>query len=175
MGRALLKRPRVLLMDEPTRSIDPAHAADVWRLVRDEVNSVSGCLLMVTHQIQEALSLCTRVAILAEGQVVLDTSAVAMERYASDLDGFTISVRGLPNAEVPRLHLIDGIREVRVVSRVAGKQTIEVTTLNGDAPMTAFLAEVTRLGATICALNRATPLHGVVERLLFSGKAEVLA
>ena len=175
VARALLKRPRVLLMDEPTRSIDAAHAADVWRLVRDEVNSVSGCLLMVTHQIQEALSLCTRVAILADGQVVLDTSARAMERYASDLDGFTVSVRGLPNVEVPRLQLIDGIREVRVVSQVAGEQMLEVTTLNGDAPMAAFLAELTGLGATICALNRATPLQGILERLLFSAKVEVVA
>ena len=47
--------------------------------------------------------------------------------------------------------------------------------MNGDAPMAAFLAEVTGRGATICALNRATPLQGVVERLLFSAKAEVVA
>ena len=84
VARALLKSPRVLLMDEPTRSIDAGHAANVWRLVRDEVSEVSGCLLMVTHHIQEALSLCNRVAILADGQIVLDTTAGAMERYASD-------------------------------------------------------------------------------------------
>ena len=122
VARALLKCPRVLLMDEPTRSIDPAHAADVWRLVRDEVSDVEGCLLMVTHQIQEALSLCSRVAILADGQIVLDTSASAMERYASDLDGFTVSVRGLAGGDLSRLRLIQGIRDVQVVSQMAGEQ-----------------------------------------------------
>ena len=113
VARALLKRPRVLLMDEPTRSIDPSHAADVWRLVQDEVSEVDGCLLMVTHQIQEALSLCSRVAILAEGRIVLDTSATAMEKYASDQDGFTVSVRGLANSDIPRLRRIAGIRDVQ--------------------------------------------------------------
>ena len=175
VARALLKGPRVLLMDEPTRSIDPAHAAEVWRLVRDEVSEVSGCLLMVTHQIQEALTLCSRVAILADGQVVLDTTAGAMERYASDLDGFTVSVRGLSGDHLARLRLIQGIRDVRVVSQMAGEQMLEVMTFNGDTPMAAFLAEITGLGATICALNRATPLQGVVERLLFSANAEVVA
>lgn len=175
VARALLKSPRVLLMDEPTRSIDPGHAADVWRLVRDEVSEVEGCLLMVTHQIQEALSLCSRVAILADGQIVLDTTAGAMERYASDLDGFTVSVRGLSAHHLARLRIIHGIRDVRVVSQMAGEQMLEVTTFNGDGPMAAFLAEITGLGATICALNRATPLQGVVERLLFSANAEVVA
>ena len=175
VARALLKRPPVLLMDEPTRSIDPAHAAEVWRLVRDEVSQVSGCVVMVTHHIQEALSLCSRVAILAEGRVVLDTSAGAMERYASDLDGFTVSVRGLTTAGIPRLRLISGIRDVCVVSQTGGEQTLEVRTSSGDAPMAAFLAEVTGLGASVCAVNRATPLQSVVERLLFSVNAGVVA
>ena len=79
VARALLKRPRVLLMDEPTRSIDGAHAAEVWRLVREEMHGVQGCLVVVTHQIQEALSLCTRAIVIADGQVVLNTSTRKMD------------------------------------------------------------------------------------------------
>ncbi|MCC6382418.1 MAG: hypothetical protein IT304_07900 [Dehalococcoidia bacterium] len=153
-------------MDEPTRSIDPAHAADVWRLVREEVEQVNGCLILVTHQIQEALSLCTRVAILAEGKIVLDTTATSMGRFAADMDGFTVSVRGLAPGNLEQLRSFHGIRDVRVASQVAGEQWLEVWTRNGDAPMAGFLGEITGLGATICSLQRATPLQGVVERLL---------
>ncbi|MGE0600107.1 MAG: ABC transporter ATP-binding protein [Dehalococcoidia bacterium] len=167
VARALLKRPRVLLMDEPTRSIDPAHAADIWRLVREEVDGVKGCLVLVTHQIQEALSLCTRVAILADGQIVLDTTASSMERFATDLDGFTISVRGLRQGGIERLRMVQGVRDVQIASQTAGEQVLEVTTgVGGELPLGGFIQEVTGLGATICSLQRATPLQGVVERLL---------
>jgi len=167
VARALLKRPAVLLMDEPTRSIDPAHAADVWRLVRDEVAAVNGCLVLVTHQIQEALSLCSRVAILADGQIVLDTTASSMERFAADLDGFTISVRGLAPAGLEELRRIPGIRDVRVASQMAGEQVLEVaTTVGSELPLGVFIESITGMGGTICSLQRATPLQGVVERLL---------
>lgn len=166
VARALIKRPTVLLMDEPTRSIDPAHAAEVWRLVREEVEAASGCLILVTHQIQEALSLCNRVAILADGKIVLDTTADSLARYAGDLDGFTVSVRGLGAGNLERLKMFQGIRDVRVASQVAGEQLLEVLTMKGDGPMPGFLGELTSMGATICSLQRATPLQSVVERLL---------
>lgn len=167
VGRALLKSPRVLLMDEPTRSIDPAHAADVWRLVREEVEAVDGCLVLVTHQIQEALSLCTRVAILAEGHIVLDTSSSALEKIATDLDGFTVSVRGLPRTGLAQLGAVPGVRNVRIASQVAGEQVLEVSTLKGhELPLGGFIQELTAMGATVCSLQRATPLQSVVERLL---------
>ena len=167
VARALLKSPRVLLMDEPTRSIDPAHAADVWRLVREEVDRVSGCLVLVTHQIQEALSLCTRVAILSEGQIVLDTTAEAMEKIATGLDGFTVSVRGLPRTGLEQLRTVEGVSDVRLASQVAGEQILEVSTRSGcEPPLGGLIQEITNMGATICSLNRATPLQGVVERLL---------
>lgn len=167
VGRALLKSPRVLLMDEPTRSIDPAHAADVWRLVREEVEAVDGCLVLVTHQIQEALSLCTRVAILAEGRIVLDTSAAALEKIAGDLDGFTVSVRGLPATGLTQLAGVPGVRDVKIASQVAGEQILEVSTAKGqDLPLGGFIQELTSMGAIVCSLQRATPLQSVVERLL---------
>jgi len=166
VARALLKRPRVLLMDEPTRSIDPAHAADVWRLVREEVEAVSGCLVLVTHQIQEALSLCSRVAILADGEIALDTTAQQMERFASDLDGFSVSVRGLSRDGLIQLRAVPGVCDVRIASQVAGEQVLEVATSSGDLPLGGFIEELTGLGATVCSLQRATPLQAVVQRLL---------
>ena len=86
-----------------------------------------------------------------------------MGRYAADMDGFTVSVRGLAPGNLDQLRSFHGIRDVRVASQVAGEQWLEVWTRNGDAPMAGFLGELTGLGATICSLQRATPLQGVVE------------
>jgi ABC-2 type transport system ATP-binding protein len=165
VARALLSRPRVLLMDEPTRSIDPAHAAEVWRLVREEIDAVEGCVVLVTHQMQEALTLCERIVLLAGGQIALDTPAHQMSRLTSDVDGFTVSVRGLASGHLAALQRHPGIRDVRVASQIAGEQTLEVWTADGDTPLAGFISELTGMGATICSLQRSTPLQGILERL----------
>jgi ABC-2 type transport system ATP-binding protein len=174
IARALLARPRVLLMDEPTRSIDATHAAEVWRLVREEIHEIEGCVVLVTHQVQEALSLCGRLAILEQGQIAVDTTAPRLESLTSGLDGFTVSVRGLAADDLQSLRGFVGVRDIRVASQVAGEQVLEVWTRNGDLPLAGFIGELTGMGATICSLQRATPLRGVLERLAAgNGKARV--
>ncbi|HSC77775.1 MAG TPA: ABC transporter ATP-binding protein [Candidatus Acidoferrales bacterium] len=70
LARALLHRPRVLLFDEPTRSLDPAGAA-WWRdYVRRELVQRSGCgVLLATHNLAEAEEVCDRLAVLDRGEL----------------------------------------------------------------------------------------------------------
>jgi ABC-type multidrug transport system ATPase subunit len=173
VARALLARPRVLLMDEPTRSVDGTHAAAVWQLVREEVEAVNGCVLLVTHQVQEALSLCRRLTLLKDGRIAVDTSAREVEALTRDLDGFTVTVRGLAAHDLEMLRRYPGIRDLRVASCVANEQVLEVWTCNGDLSLAGFIGEVTGLGATVTALHRAIPLQGLLERLGTSHREQV--
>jgi len=71
IARALLHRPRILLLDEPTRSLDPISAREFRQLLRDEIIGAQGCtVLLATHNPEEALGLCDRVAILDRGRLV---------------------------------------------------------------------------------------------------------
>ncbi|HEY0972079.1 MAG TPA: ABC transporter ATP-binding protein [Gemmatimonadales bacterium] len=71
IARALLHRPRVLLLDEPTRSLDPISARQFRALLRDEIVGRQQCtVLLATHNPEEALTYCDRVAILNRGRVV---------------------------------------------------------------------------------------------------------
>ena len=71
LGRALLPRPRVLLLDEPTRSLDPISARDFRQFLRREVAGPAGCtVLLATHSTDEAFELCDRVAILDRGRLL---------------------------------------------------------------------------------------------------------
>ena len=169
--RGLMKRPRVLLMDEPTRSIDSVHSAEVWLLVRQELEENHGCLLMVTHQIQEALSVCNRIAILSDGQIVLDTTAAMMERHTVDRDGFTVSVRGLELADLEVLRSCDGVLAVHLAGEVAGEQFLDIRTRDDEEPLAGVIGRITEMGGTVCSLKRVAPLQGVVERLL-AGQGE---
>jgi ABC-2 type transport system ATP-binding protein len=71
IGRALIPQPRVLLLDEPTRSLDPVTARGLRRFLRDEVCKRLGCtVLLATHSAEEAFELCDRVAVLHHGRIV---------------------------------------------------------------------------------------------------------
>jgi len=69
MARALMKQPAVLLLDEPTRSLDPAVTADIWELVR-ELSADDTTVLIATHNFQEAATVADFVAVLRQGALV---------------------------------------------------------------------------------------------------------
>jgi ABC-2 type transport system ATP-binding protein len=76
IARALLSHPRLLLLDEPTTGLDPRSKREVQAVVR-ELRDVHGTtILLTTHDMFEAESLCERVAIIDGGKIVaLDTPA----------------------------------------------------------------------------------------------------
>ena len=84
IARGLLPRPRVLLLDEPTRSLDPLAARAFRDLVRHELAGRQGCtVLLATHDPDEALDLCDRVAIMDRGRIVaLGTPAQLAHEFA---------------------------------------------------------------------------------------------
>jgi ABC-2 type transport system ATP-binding protein len=74
IARALLSRPRLLLLDEPTTGLDPRSKREVQAVIR-ELNQEHGTtILLTTHDMLEADSLCGRIAIIDSGKIVaLDT------------------------------------------------------------------------------------------------------
>jgi ABC-2 type transport system ATP-binding protein len=71
LARALLKEPRVVLLDEPTRSLDPISRGEVRKLIRSLLIERFGkTVLLVTHSLTEAEQVCDRLAVLNNGQIV---------------------------------------------------------------------------------------------------------
>src|SRR6266496_2754584 len=70
IARALLKKPSVLLLDEPSRSLDLAAAAQLWGLIRDLATTEGMSILIATHNFAEAAEVCDRVAILQKGSLI---------------------------------------------------------------------------------------------------------
>jgi ABC-type multidrug transport system ATPase subunit len=70
IARALLGSPSVLLLDEPTRSLDPSSAYEVRSLVRSLVQQRGVAVLLATHDLHEAAALADEVVVLDRGRVV---------------------------------------------------------------------------------------------------------
>ena len=72
--RALIHRPKILFLDEPTVALDPQVRRKIWELIKN-LKAQGITIVLTTHYIEEAENLCDRVAILNRGRLVaLDTT-----------------------------------------------------------------------------------------------------
>lgn len=80
IARALLHRPRVLFLDEPTKGLDPGAARDIRQFV-SALKAQGVTVFLTTHYMEEAERLCDQVAILNQGRIIaLDTTARLKEQ-----------------------------------------------------------------------------------------------
>ena len=85
IARALLARPKVLLLDEPTRALDPISAQEFRQFLRTELVDRQRCtILLATHNADEALGFCDRVVVLNRGRVLATGTATELKARFSE-------------------------------------------------------------------------------------------
>jgi ABC-2 type transport system ATP-binding protein len=72
LAKAMLNRPELLLLDEPTASLDPATARDMRAQIRHVVNAGSAGVLWTSHNMHEVEEVCDRVLFLSRGKILLE-------------------------------------------------------------------------------------------------------
>jgi phospholipid/cholesterol/gamma-HCH transport system ATP-binding protein len=73
LARSLALDPRVLLLDEPTSDLDPLTASGIDALIRQLNAGLGLTVVIVSHDLTTLFSVCQRVAVLVDGQIVVDT------------------------------------------------------------------------------------------------------
>src|SRR3954465_6800689 len=72
LAKAMLNRPRLLLLDEPTASLDPAMASDIRRKIRAFADGGTGGVLWTSHNMYEVEEVCDRVLFISKGKILLE-------------------------------------------------------------------------------------------------------
>lgn len=99
LAMALLGRPEVLFLDEPTTGMDPEGRRDTWALVR-ELRAQGTTVLLTTHYLEEAEELADRLAILHEGELVLTGTPAEVTATRPSRIRFALPA-GVPAARLP--------------------------------------------------------------------------
>jgi ABC-2 type transport system ATP-binding protein len=168
IARALLPRPKVLLLDEPTRSLDPLSARSLRRFLREELSGRQGCtILLATHNTEEALELCDRVAVLDRGRLLAAGATDALAAEIGD-ERYRIWTRDPDHPSWRALAEQGAIGQVRLVGADAGgwvRLEMEIPGgLERAAHVTAFLAYQ---GVAVARFERiALSLADLIERIV---------
>src|ERR1039457_7135885 len=85
IARALMGRPKVLFLDEPTRGLDMPAKRDTWKLLRDLAVQEQVTTFLSSHDAQEIRSLCSEISVIAKGKIVYSGST---REIGHDLDTF---------------------------------------------------------------------------------------
>jgi ABC-2 type transport system ATP-binding protein len=80
LAKAMLNRPHLLLLDEPTASLDPATARDIRAKIRDFARAGEGGVLWTSHNMYEVQEVCDRVLFLSKGRILLEGNPQTLPR-----------------------------------------------------------------------------------------------
>ncbi|MGA8052101.1 MAG: ABC transporter ATP-binding protein [Burkholderiales bacterium] len=135
VAQALVHKPPVIVLDEPTAGVDVELRQGLWQFVR-RLNRDGHTVVLTTHYLEEAESLCTRIAMLKAGHVVaLDSTRNLLATFS----GLTLRL-GLDQARLPEA------LEPRVVSQDGARVTLR---LEGYAELETVLAQLRQAGVAI--------------------------
>ncbi len=112
LAQALLHRPEVLILDEPTIGLDPAQIIEVRNVIREIGKERT--VLLSTHILSEAQQLCDRVLIINKGKIVAEDTPQALQSRLQGGQTHILRVRGNAAQAAEVIRTVDGILSVQV-------------------------------------------------------------
>ena len=144
VAQALVHRPPVIILDEPTAGVDVELRQGLWKFIR-ELNATGHTIVLTTHYLEEAEALCGRIAMLKQGRVVaLDATANLLKGFSGVRVQMRLSVEALPEAlrhfsasQEGDLHVLQvqdyaQVEEVLAALRRLDVQILELEVLQAD-------------------------------------------
>jgi ABC-2 type transport system ATP-binding protein len=101
IARAMMTRPRLLILDEPTAGVDIEIRRGMWKTLK-EVNAAGTTVILTTHYLEEAESLCRNLAIIDKGRII-ERGPMKALLAKLDVEGFLLDIDGALPATLPAI------------------------------------------------------------------------
>jgi ABC-2 type transport system ATP-binding protein len=165
--RALLHDPPFLLLDEPTRSLDPAASLALRRFIKDELNGRDGkTILLASHDLHEVEALANRVTFLVKGRVRLEGTVRDIRRWGVEGEKFELELVGADGPLRGPFRVID--------DEQAGTQRRVKLLLESDTHLDATLRALLDRGISVRSCTRLEPdLEEAFSRILASEEQQI--
>jgi ABC-2 type transport system ATP-binding protein len=153
VARSLLGDPEVVLLDEPTRAVDPIHAQAIRTFVRDELVGRRGkTVILATNLLDEAWELCDRIAVLRSGAIAAIASPAELGRSLHSGQHYQIVVDRADDALLERTRAVPGLLDLRTLPE-CGEVALRVKLDSNPRTLTKLLAAVSANGVSIASVR----------------------
>lgn len=112
IAQALLHKPEVLILDEPTIGLDPAQVVEVRNIVREIGKERT--VLLSTHILSEAQQLCDRVLIINQGKIIAEDTTENLQSRLVGAEQALLRVRGEADQLITKVKKIKGVQDVKI-------------------------------------------------------------
>ncbi len=150
LAQAILHRPEVLILDEPTIGLDPGQIIEVRSLIRDIGKEHT--VLLSTHILSEAQQLCDRVMIINKGQLVAEDSTERLQTRLTGAQRVMLRIRGDVSEAVPLVASTPGVTSVITKDM----ETLEFETQPGEDARANVARSVIHAGLDLLELSNIT-------------------
>lgn len=147
--RGLLSEPRVLFVDEPTRSLDPVSAQSVRSFLREKVVNKDKTVVLATHNLTEAEQLCDRLAILDHGRVVAQGTVKELRSLFQTHEECHLELGRFPKAVLTQLESLDGVLDAHLTKNGSEISVLDLKIVNRETVMPRMLQMIMDSGAQI--------------------------
>jgi ABC-2 type transport system ATP-binding protein len=152
VARAVMHRPAILFLDEPTAGLDPQSRIALWEILR-ELHAEGQTILLTTHYMEEADQLCDRVAIMDHGRILALDRPDALKRGVGADTIVTVSADG-------GLDELAGLLEARVPGVTHAQRvdsTVQLGVKGSSGVLPAVVSAAEQGGFTVTDLSLAEP------------------
>jgi ABC-2 type transport system ATP-binding protein len=148
VARVLVHRPKVLFLDEPSIGLDPQSRRVVWDFIEDLRQQGSVTIFLTTHYMEEAETLCNRVAIIDNGKIIAIGSPAELKAQVPGEDVIATRVEGLSETMVAQVKGLDFVHKVDV----EGDQ-LRIYAQNGASNLPRIMDEVRSVGGKVLSIT----------------------
>ncbi len=113
LAQAILHRPEVLILDEPTIGLDPAQIIEVRNLIREIGKEHT--VMLSTHILTEVQQVCNRVIIINKGNIVAEDTPSSLQSRLSGADRIIVKIKGEANDLLPIISPMQGVMKTEVI------------------------------------------------------------
>jgi ABC-2 type transport system ATP-binding protein len=153
VARAVMHRPSVLFLDEPTAGLDPQSRIALWEIL-GELHRDGQTILLTTHYMEEADDLCSRLAVIDHGRILALGTPAELKASTGVDTVVTVQADGDLDRLAEQLHRgIDGATDASVVD---GKVLLGVKGASGVLPAVVELADGIGVRVTDLSINEPT-------------------
>ncbi len=132
VARTLLHDPDILFLDEPTIGLDPVGAREFREVIRN-LQSEKKTILLTTHYMFEADSLCERIAVIDKGKIVALDTPSALKEHVSDLSVVEVETFGVPEKVVEDIRNLAFVDALSVDEHGQRQRLLVQTSLGAEA------------------------------------------